>query len=464
MYQTSFLSRTLTTFVSLIFMQQTLSQDIPVKEVQLSAGSYGHCLNSTQCFSPDGKWIVYDTRNIDSHLSSNGAVRMINVHTGEDVLLYQAQNQTEFGPGVGAVTFSPDGRYVLFLGGIQNASKDNPYSFTRRTGIAVNINDPLKPIWMDGRDIVPPFTPGALRGGTHAHTWSGDGKWISFTYNDHILSEKIKTDSSVIDTRTVGIMFPRAVTVANADDIENKNGSMYAILVTRVVKHPAPGSDEIAKAFDECWIGTNGYLKPDGTRQHRAIAFQGNIVDKDGHVKTEIFVADIPDSITTIKDEPQYAGTSSALPAVPSIIHQRRISFTEKGVSDVPRHWLRTTPDGSVIGFLAADDNGIIQLWSISPNGGTPRQMTNLSISISGPFNFSPDGNWVAFTAGTDVWITHTRDGKTLRVVGKAVGHGAINGAINWSTVDKALCYNRYVKEANGEFLQIFLAELPGGL
>ncbi len=29
--------------------------------------------------------------------------------------------------------------------------------------------------------------PGALRGGTHRHEWSGDGKWIGFTYNDAIL-------------------------------------------------------------------------------------------------------------------------------------------------------------------------------------------------------------------------------------------------------------------------------------
>ena len=43
------------------------------------------------------------------------------------------------------------------------------------------------PIFIDARDVTAPFTPGALRGGTHAHAWSGDGKWISFTYQDAAL-------------------------------------------------------------------------------------------------------------------------------------------------------------------------------------------------------------------------------------------------------------------------------------
>lgn len=41
---------------------------------------------------------------------------------------------------------------------------------------------------MDARNITPPFTPGALRGGSHVHTFSGDGKWIAFTYEDHVLA------------------------------------------------------------------------------------------------------------------------------------------------------------------------------------------------------------------------------------------------------------------------------------
>src|SRR5690606_28526939 len=192
----------------------------------------------------------------------------------------------------GAATFAPDGKRVLFLGGIQNASKENPYSFTRRTGISIELDRPGIPVWMDARDIRPPFTPGALRGGTHAHAWSHDGEMISFTYNDHILAMQAQTNADVHDTRTVGIMFPKTVIVKDADNVENKNGNWYSVLVTDVKKNPVPGSDEISRAFDECWIGVEGYNRPDGSRQEKAIAFQGHVVDESGDIKTSVFVVD----------------------------------------------------------------------------------------------------------------------------------------------------------------------------
>ena len=40
---------------------------------------------------------------------------------------------------------------------------------------------------LDARDLVPPFTPGALRGGSHVHLFSPDGRLVSFTYEDAVL-------------------------------------------------------------------------------------------------------------------------------------------------------------------------------------------------------------------------------------------------------------------------------------
>ncbi|HTE23677.1 DUF3748 domain-containing protein [Flavitalea sp.] len=431
-------------------------------ERQVTHDNKGHCLNSTQCFSPDGKLIVYDTRNVDSALASNGEIRVVNPGTGEDKLIYQTENQTRFGPGVGAVTFSPVDNRVLFLAGIRNADSSRPYSMTRRTGFAVDIDSPLRAIRMDARDILDPFTPGALRGGTHAHTWSGDGKWISFTYNDHVLTEAAsrasKTD--IINTRTVGVMFPRHTEVAAADDVENISGSMFSVLVTQVVKNPTPGSDEIGRAFDECWIGNNGYQLRDGSRQERAIAFQGELIDKVGNKKAEIFVADIPGDLISRPSNDFLPGTATTLPSVPNGVKQRRISFTGKGVSTLPRHWLRSTPDGSMIGYLAEDNKGVIQLWTISPNGGSPVQRSFLNASITGPFNFNATGTLAAFIADGSVYLTRLSDSKSYRATPKNSDKGGLVGAVAWSPVENKISYNRYVKSGDAEYLQIFTAEI----
>src|SRR5690606_16652359 len=118
-----------------------------------------------------------------------------------------------------------------------------------------------------------------------------------------------KTDTTVRDLRMVGVMAPRPVTVAPDSSFENNSGSYFSFVVTEVTENPSPGSDAIDKAFDECWIGTSGYRKPDGRRQQRAIAFQGNVRNSENQSITEIFVADLPDEIPTQSNGQPLEGT-----------------------------------------------------------------------------------------------------------------------------------------------------------
>ena len=284
------------------------------KIMQLTHDNSGHTIHNTQCFSQDDEWIVYDTRNNDTMIASTGNISMVNTQTGEIRELYHTEHQTLYGPGVGAATFSPVANRVIFIHGIRNADKNNPYGFTRRTGVAIDIAKPFHPIFMDARDITPPFTPGALRGGTHAHNWSADGKWISFTYNDYIIQQLEKKDASVKDLRTVGVMIPGPVHVAHDPSEENNSGEMFSVIVAKVTENPQPGSDEIDKAFDEGWIGTKGYKKSDGKWQHRAIAFQGEVINPDGTKKTEVFVLDLPEDLTKARTR-QTAGRHNYLKA-----------------------------------------------------------------------------------------------------------------------------------------------------
>lgn len=439
--------------------QSSFSNPDQFKIMQLTFGNGGHTIHNTQCFSPDDQWIVYDTRNNDTMIASTGTISMVNTQTGDIRELYHTKHQTLHGPGVGAATFSPAANRVIFIHGVRNSDKNNPYGFTRRTGVAIDIAKPFHPIFMDARDITQPFTAGALRGGTHAHNWSSDGKWISFTYNDYILQQLEKNDSSVKDLRTVGVMIPgHAVHVADDSSEENNSGEMFSVIVAKVFANPEPGSDEIDKAFDEGWIGTKGYQKSDGSWQRRAIAFQGEVVNSDGTKKAEVFVLDLPEDLTKANPGEPLEGTATSRPNVPADVVQRRITYTLNGIEG-PRHWLRCSPDGSLIAYMSKDNNGIVQLFGVSPNGGKTRQLTSNAYSIQGPFNFSPDGKRLAYLADNSVFVTEITTGKSKRITPRSSDEEKVTGSVVWSNNGSMLAFNKYVKDKKTSklFLQIFL-------
>jgi hypothetical protein len=68
-----------------------------MQETTLTTGKYGHTLNATQVFSPDDVWILYDTRNEDTHIQSTGSIEKVHVETGEVVKVYEVEKQTAFG-------------------------------------------------------------------------------------------------------------------------------------------------------------------------------------------------------------------------------------------------------------------------------------------------------------------------------------------------------------------------------
>src|SRR5690606_9700191 len=97
--------------------------------------------------------------------------------------------------------------------------------------------------------------------------------------------------------RTVGVMFDRGKEVIVDQYAGNNDGKWYAAIVANVTSNPKLGSDDIDKAFDECWVGNNGYVNADGKRIPYAIAFQGNTKNKEGETITEIYVTDIDISL-----------------------------------------------------------------------------------------------------------------------------------------------------------------------
>lgn len=425
-------------------------------ETQLTHEAKGHTINHIQVFSADDRWIVYDTRNDDTGLGKNSAIELLELSTGKTRLLYRTTGQTEFGPGAGAVTFSPLTPSVLFLHGLRNADVQHPYAITRRTGVLVAVHEPQKPHFLDGRCLIPPYSPGALRGGTHAHQWSADGQRISFTYNDEVMERLSHTNPAIKDLRTVGVLSPaHAVAVPQPNDADCFDGEWFATVIAQVTEQPQAGSDEIDKAFDETWIGQHGYLKTDGSRQQRAIAFQGNVRDQANHPITEVFVADLPEDLTQARPGLPLEGTATTRPNPPAGVIQRRITFTKRGIEG-PRHWLRSLPDGSLIGFLANDATGHTQVFGVSPNGGAIRQLTFQPFSIQAPFNFSPDGKQLAYIADNSVFVTDLATNEFRRLTARSTDEQRPVNAVVWSSKGDKIVYNRYVATEAGRFVQIF--------
>lgn len=385
-------------------------------EAQVTRGPGGRILTNIHVWSPDGEWIVYDTRGDPAGDVFDGdRIEMVRVATGEVRCLYRSRN----GAHCGVATFHPRDMRVLFILGPENPTPEWQYGPAHRQGVIVDAADPDTAAPLDARDIVPPFTHGALRGGSHVHVWDAAGEWVSFTYEDHVLSRfQHPGPDHDLNGRNIGVSVPgRPVSVPRSHP-RNHDGTHFTALVTRTTASPRPGSDEISRACEEGWIGTNGYARADGTRQRRALAFQGHVLSPSGQTIAEVFIADLPDDLAQPGDGP-LEGTGTRMPRPPRGVTQRRLTFTAErkfpGIQG-PRHWLRASPDGSRIAFLMKDDSGIAQLWTISPNGGQPSPLTRNPHPIASAFTWSPDGGHIAHVMDNSVCITATGNGATTRL------------------------------------------------
>lgn len=420
-------------------------------------------LTNVNVWSPDSRRIVYDTRTGDAF---NGTrIEEVEVTSGVIRRLYESSD----GANCGVVTANPVDSRVVFIHGPERPTAEWSYGFTRRRGAVVDTNAPGRSRPLDAMNYAPPFTPGALRGGSHVHVFSPDGAWVSFTYEDEILAQLDAHPPATAhepNQRNVGVTVPAGPVRVAPSHPRNHDGDGFSVLVTRTVPQPRPGSDEIARAFEEGWVGSRGYLRSDGTWQHRALAFLGQVTAPSGKMHAEVFIVDLPDDLTRPGRAP-LEGTATTRPAPPAGVSQRRLTYTadepHPGVVTVPRHWLRVSPDGERIAFLRRDATGVVQLWTVSPRGDAPPvQVTRLKTDVSSALTWSPDGAWVAHTAGGQVCVTAVSSGQTHPLTPVRTDVGAPSPlACVFSPDGRKIAYVREVTTAAGTFPQIFTVDVP---
>ncbi len=440
---------------ALIFM----SNPMLAAERQVTRAAHGHILTNVNVWSPDSRWIVYDERKADSVFDGT-RIAQVNVETGEVQTLFESRN----GAACGVATYHPHERRVVFILGPENPTAEWSYGPSRRRGAVVDVTTPggFRPL--DAMNYAPPFLPGALRGGSHVHVFSPDGRSVSFTYDDEVLARLGPATTGAgheVNQRNVAIAVREGGAVSGVvvkrNHPRNHDGDWFSVVVTRTVNAPRPGSDEISRAFEECWLPAR-----DGVRR---LAFLGHVVAPDGREHAEIFVVDVPVEVTRAGERP-LEGTATLRPAPPRGTVQRRVTFTSgrkhPGVVLAPRHWVRTSPDGEQLAFLLRDEAGVVQLWLVAAAGGEPRQVTRNPTGIASAFTWTPDGRQIAHIMDNSVCLTEVATGRTRRLTERvAEALAPLPLACVVSPDGRKVAYQRPVSGDGGTFNQVFVADLP---
>ncbi len=407
---------------------------------QITFDNRDHLLGVYNVWSPNDQWVVYTCG--PNHL--NEVVEKVNVCTGETKTLYRIKNQTPFGPGCGTASYCQTRNRVVFIHGPRNATAERKYEFWRRSAVMVEDSEPNKPVFLDARDVTPPFTEGALRGGTHCHQFSRDGNWIAFTYNDMLVSP---------DLRTIGVS-RHWKKVAVDENIENHDGEWFSVLLVPVTRNPKPGSGELSRAYEDCWVEFPG--------SRRAVAFKGDHLSADGTLVTDLFLVDVPETLEAQGTDRPLAGTQSHFPFPPKGATIRRLTdFQQPGspkLSRKPRFWLSSSPNGARIFFLARDTNGVNQVYSVPTLGGSLRQITFFDSDVVSTVAVDSAGKVIAYIHDGSVFTTRLNDLFSSRLTSKGQYRPS---NVKWSHGNTLVFESRAGEGKPAQLFLIDLATLP---
>jgi hypothetical protein len=423
---------------------------------QITQGPVNHSLDNNLNFSPDSKWLAYDTRVNDGlGIGATRQIARVNVSSGKTEIIYEAPDfVVDQGPGVGAVSYFQKSPQVVFIHGPFSPT-GLTYAKTCRFGALRPDNGSGKLTVTDARDVLPPFTPGALRGGSHRHEPGGpDEQWLGYTYNDQIMKNYGEALGQNLDLRTIGVTrLGQPVAVANENHAGCWSGAGFSVLVVKVVPNPQPGTDEIFHADGDGWVGEKGYLRPDGNWQ-LARAFIGRLANN----HPELFVVDIPADISIPGADGPLEGTETTFPMPPKGTVQRRLTFTDSGCVGV----VRSNPTGTLLCYRSQDVQRKPQLFLISPLGGKPIQLTTEIQGVQSEGRWNPSGKRIYYAANNQIKVIESQPETEKFGFAQALTAPLAQtpGSVVIAPNGKILAYNLTIDG----FLQIFVLTIPEAL
>lgn len=336
----------------------------------------------------------------------------------------------------GVPTCSPIDDRIVFIHADESLDDDWQYCAWHRRGVVMELDRPNLAITLDARDIVAPFTPGALRGGTHLHTFNQDATAIVSTYEDHVLATSCN-ELAQANRRGIAVHVLSVPVRVPKTHLRNHDGISFTTLVSQLTDKPVAGSDEISMATGEAWLAGSG----------NRISMQGTVIDRSGKPCIEIFLITLPDRLgdLSVAGNHPLQGTPMTRPGVPTGVSQQRLTFTcERRFPGIagPRHWAVGSPDGSRVGFYMRDDNGHVQFWTVSPDRGETIQVTHNAPEPTSPFTWHPNGSSVAYIADGCVMLVDIDSGRYRRLTPQmTIADGPTHHACVFSPDGSSIAY-----------------------
>ena len=403
---------------------------------QLTNTASGHTIANRDCWTADGRNLLFDLRDDETRFDSPSIMRVridpLNLSRPDCEPVYTSVDASPCGVPICSCV---DNR-VVFIHADQPRDDDWHYCAWHRRGVLMHLNQPDTAQTLDARDIVPPFTPGALRGGTHLHTFNHDATAIVSTYEDHVLATS-KNKLAQTNRRGIAVHFLSTPVTVPKIHPRNHDGTSFTTFVSQLTDNPIADSDEISVATGEAWLAGSC----------NRIAMQGTVVDRHGKPGVEIFLITLPDRLSDlcIAGNHPLPGTPTTRPGVPASVTQRRLTFTcDRPLPGItgPRHWAVGSPDGSRIGFYMRDDQGTVQFWTVSPDSGEMVQVTRNAPEPTSPFTWHPDGSQVTYIADGSVMMVDSRNGSFQRLTQRMpIGDGPTHHACVFSPAGSSIAY-----------------------
>ncbi|MEN8247678.1 MAG: DUF3748 domain-containing protein [Bacteroidota bacterium] len=408
------------------------------EEMQITFSPKNHSLDNNDNFSPEGKFLVYDTRGTvyNNDLANCKSIEKVEIATGIETVIWEPESITgeQAAPGVAAVSYHPFENKVAFIHGpfLNEVNQIGYYSKRNRTGVEVSADGEGVLFKLDMRDLNnDPTTPGAHRGGTHRHEYSRNGKRIGFTYDDHLLQDY---------DRTIGYMEPNK----NAP----KDYTHYFSLLVKPVKKGTSKPSEIEKAHSDSWVDSAGTMR----------SFIGVVRAENGiDYESSLFVAEIPDEvdITTAG-----AGDVENYPTPAQGIIIRRLTHSNNADGIV-----RGSFDGKTIAYFDEDSTRVKQVFTIPIDGSDqsqdadkqPRQLTSFQSNASA-IRWHPSDRYILAITDGNVVVINVDSGN----VDFITNDNKSRSNLVVSPDGKTIAYNIRVehKDAQKSFSQIFVKSI----